>query len=124
MCCSMSKLTDDIKAAANDGMEAVILKNRLEKLFIEDRSDQDRYGLHASAVIASDDQFCYRAQLLSLFYRQNQGQQLPIKQLKIFAQGNAMHEKWYKLFRKAGIDVAIERTLWLPEYDLSCTIDA
>ncbi len=120
----MSKLTDDIKAAANDGMEAVIIKNRLEKLFIEDRSDQDRYGLHASAVIASDDQFCYRAQLLSLFYRQNQGQQLPIKQLKIFAQGNAMHEKWYKLFRKAGIDVAIERTLWLPEYDLSFTIDA
>lgn len=120
----MSKLTDDIKLASNEGMEAVMIKNRLEKLFIEDRKDSDRYGLHASAIIASDDQFCYRAQLLSLFYRQNQGQQLPVKQLKIFAQGNAMHEKWYKLFRKAGIDVAIERTLWLPQYDLSFTIDA
>lgn len=120
----MSKLTEDIKAASNSGLESVMIKNRLEKLFIEDRNDHDRYGLHASAIIASEDSFCYRAQLLSLFYRQDQGQQLPVKQLKIFAQGNAMHEKWYNLFRKAGIDVAIERTLWLPEYDLSFTIDA
>ena len=120
----MSNFTKDIKSATQGEMEAVMIKNRLEKLFIEDRSDSDRYGLHASAIIASDDQFCYRAQLLSLFFRQNQGQQLPVKQLKIFAQGNAMHEKWYKLFRKAGIDVAIERTLWIPEYDLSFTIDA
>lgn len=120
----MSNMTRDMRDAMHDGMEAVMIKNRLEKLFLEDRNDQDRYGLHASAIIQSDDQFCYRAQLLSLFYRQNQGQQLPIKQLKIFSQGNAMHEKWYKLFKKAGIDVAIERTLWLEKYDLSFTIDA
>lgn len=120
----MSNLTKDIKNLSENGIESVMIKNRLEKLFIDDRNDSNRYGLHASAIIASDEQFCYRAQLLSLFYRQNQGQQLPVKQLKIFAQGNAMHEKWYKLFRKAGIDVAIERTLWIEEYDLSFTIDA
>lgn len=120
----MSNISKDIKESMNNGIESVMIKNRLEKLFIEDRNSEDRYGLHASAIIASDDQFCYRAQLLSLFYRQNQGQQLPVKLLKIFAQGNAMHEKWYKLFRKAGIDVAIERTLWLEDYDLSFTIDA
>ena len=120
----MSKLGKDIAQVRDGNIEAVMIKNRLEKLFMEDRQDQDRYGLHASAIIASDEEFCYRAQLLSLFYKQNQGEQLPIKQLKIFAQGNAMHEKWYKLFRKAGIDVAIERTLWIPEYDLSFTIDA
>jgi CRISPR/Cas system-associated exonuclease Cas4 (RecB family) len=54
----------------------------------------------------------------------NQGEQLPIKALKVFAQGNAMHEKWYKLFKIAGIDVAIERSLFLKKYDLSFTIDA
>lgn len=118
---SMNK---DLVSAKDGNMEALMIKNRLEKLFLEDRTDSDRYGLHASAIIASDEEFCYRAQLLSLFYHQNQGEQLPIKSLKIFAQGNAMHEKWYKLFRKSGIDVAIERTLWLPEYDLSFTIDA
>ena len=117
-------LGKDLATARQGDIEAVIIKNKLEKLFLDERSDEDRYGLHASAVIASDEEFCYRAQLLSLFYRQNQGEQLPIKLLKIFAQGNAMHEKWYKLFKKAGIDVAIERTLWLPQYDLSFTIDA
>jgi len=54
----------------------------------------------------------------------NQGEQLPAKTLKIFAQGNAIHEKWYKLFRAAKIDIAIERTIFIPEYDLSFTIDA
>ena len=117
-------INKDLASAINGSVEAVAIKNRLEKLFYEDRKDEDRYGLHASAIIASDEEFCYRAQLLSLFYKQNQGEQLPLKQLKVFSQGNAMHEKWYKLFRKAGIDVAIERTLWLPKYDLSFTIDA
>lgn len=120
----MSKLGKDIAQVRDGNIEAVMIKNRLEKLFIEDRQDQDRYGLHASAIIASDEDFCYRAQLLSLFYKQNQGEQLPLKQLKVFAQGNAMHEKWYKLFEKAQIAEAIERTLWLSDYDLSFTIDA
>lgn len=120
----MSSLNKDLQRAMSGDVESVLIKNRLEKLFLEDREDSGRYGLHASAIIASDEEFCYRAQLLSLFFKQNQGEQLPIKQLKVFAQGNAMHEKWYKLFRKAGIDIAIERTLWIPKYDLSFTIDA
>lgn len=122
----MSNLAKDLKTVleCEGGHEAVAIKNRMERLFLEDRDDQDRYGLHASAILDSEEHFCYRAQLLSLFFRQNQGKELPINVLKIFAQGNAMHEKWYKLFRKAGIDVAIERTLFLPEYDLSFTIDA
>lgn len=120
----MANLGKDLVKAERGEMESLMIKNRLEKLFLEDRETGNRYGLHASAIIASDEEFCYRAQLLSLFYRQNQGEQLPIKQLKVFAQGNAMHEKWYKLFKKARINLAIERTLWLPEYDLSFTIDA
>lgn len=120
----MSKLNDAIKQASNGEMEAAMIKQKLENLFLIERKDVNRYGLHASAIIESDEKFCYRAQLLSLFFRQNQGEQLPVKQLKIFSQGNAMHEKWYKLFQSAGIDIAIERTLFLEKYDLSFTIDA
>lgn len=118
-------IKDDMKEAKAGNMESVIIKNKLERLFYEDRKEEERYGLHASAIIGCEkDGFCYREQLLSLFFKMNQGEQLPVKLLKIFAQGNAMHEKWYKLFRNAGIAVAIERTLFLPEFDLSFTIDA
>lgn len=107
------------KDANKTDMWSMLVKNRLEKLFIEDRDHENRYGLHASAIIAPEKEFCYREQVLSLFYEMNQGEQLPVKLLKIFAQGNAMHEKWYSLFKRAGIDVAIERSLFIPEYDLS-----
>ena len=120
----MSNMKEAMKSQTNTEFEAAMIKQKMEKLFLQDREGENRYGLHASAIIAGEGEFCYRAQLLSLFFRQNQGEQLPIKSLKIFAQGNAMHEKWYSLFQKAGIDVAIERTLFIPEYDLSFTIDA
>lgn len=102
----------------------MLIEQRLNKLYYTSVEQENRFGLHASAIIASDNEFCYREQLLSLFYEMNQGEQLPVNLLRIFATGNALHEKWYNLFRKAGIDVAIERTLFLPKYDLSFTIDA
>lgn len=114
----------ELSSASKDEVWAMLVKNKLEHLFLEDRAHENRYGLHASAILASDNKFCFREQVLSLFYEMNQGEQLPIKALKIFAQGNAMHEKWYKLFKRAGIDVAIERSLFLKKYDLSFTIDA
>ena len=123
----MSNMKKDLLQQTSEDQNAIwatMVKNRLERLFLESREHENRYGLHASAILASDNDFCYREQVLSLFYKMNQGEQLPIKQLKIFAQGNAMHEKWYNLFRQAGIDVAIERSLFLTQYDLSFTIDA
>lgn len=114
----------ELSSASKDEVWAMLVKNKLEHLFLEDRAHENRYGLHASAILASDNEFCFREQVLSLFYEMNQGEQLPIKALKVFAQGNAMHEKWYKLFKRAGIDVAIERSLFLKKYDLSFTIDA
>lgn len=123
----MSDLNKDIISLKNGNSNefwSVMVKNRLEKLFVEDRENENRYGLHASAILTSENEFCYREQVLSLFYKMNQGKQLPIKLLKIFAQGNAMHEKWYNLFRKQKIDIAIERSLFIDKYDLSFTIDA
>lgn len=121
---SLNKDLATLKNKNQNEVWAMMVKNRLEKLFIEERKYENRYGLHASAILTSDNDFCYREQVLSLFYKMNQGEQLPVKLLKVFAQGNAMHEKWYKLFRTVGIDVAIERTLFMPQYDLSFTIDA
>ena len=45
---------------------------------------QERRGLHASGIIASDDKFCYRAQVLCQFYR-------------------AVHEKFQRLFLRGGL---------------------
>ena len=59
---------------------------------------QERVGLHASALIASDNKFCVREQVLSLIYRQNQGEQFHVGLLRIFEEGNAIHEKWQRLF--------------------------
>lgn len=123
----MSNLAKDLitaKEGTKDQIWAMMVKNRLERLFVEARDHENRYGLHASAILASENEFCFREQVLSLFFEMNQGKQLPVKLLKVFAQGNAMHEKWYTLFRQAGIDVAIERSLFMPKYDLSFTIDA
>lgn len=126
----MSDLKNALKAAQeNDhlSIESLFYKRKFEQMFvdvIQTEQHEERYGLHASAIIGPDASFCYREQVLSLFYKMNQGELLPVKQLKIFSQGNAMHEKWYKMFRALGYDVAIERTLFLKEYDLSFTIDA
>ncbi len=112
------------KAQQGNNTWPMIIESRLNKLYYTSTEHENRYGLHASAVIASDNEFCYREQLLSLFYEMNQGEQLPVGLLRIFATGNALHEKWYQLFRRANIDVAIERTLFLKKYDLNFTIDA
>lgn len=39
---------------------------------------QERVGLHASAIIESENKFCLRQQVLSLLYKQLQGEQVPI----------------------------------------------
>lgn len=86
---------------------------------------QERVGLHASAIIVSDAQFCIRQQVLSLIYKQLQGEQVPIGLKRIFEEGNAIHEKWQRLFIRAGYAVpnTLDRTRFDPEYQLSYTPD-
>ncbi len=69
---------------------------------------QERVGLHASALIASDNKFCVREQVLSLIYRQNQGEQFHVGLLRIFEEGNAIHEKWQRLFIRGGYAKALD----------------
>lgn len=74
----------------------------LEKEFVKHvmtrgAETQERVGLHASALIEDDAHFCLRAQVLSLFYKQDQ-QKCDVSTLRIFEEGNAIHEKWQRLF--------------------------
>lgn len=87
--------------------------------------NQERVGLHASAIIVSDKQFCTRQQVLSLLYKQLQGEQVPIGLKRIFEEGNAIHEKWQRLFIRAGYAKAqtLDRTRFDDEYQLSYTPD-
>lgn len=62
----------------------------------------ERVGLHASALIVSDNKFCLRQQVLSLMYKQLQGEQYNAGLRRIFAEGDAVHEKWQRLFLRAG----------------------
>lgn len=63
---------------------------------------QERVGLHASAMLVSENVFCCRQQVLSLLYKQAQRDSVSVPLLRIFEEGNAIHEKWQRLFIRAG----------------------
>lgn len=85
----------------------------------------ERKGLHASAIIVSDDKFCYRQQVLSLFYKQLQGEQTSVGLKRIFAEGDAIHEKWQRLFIRGGLCKPLDCDYgrFDEDYDLSYTPD-
>lgn len=87
---------------------------------------QERVGLHASAMIVSDNSFCIRQQVLSLIYKQLQGEQIQVPLMRIFAEGNAIHEKWQRLFIRAGYGKAedMDFTRMCDNYEVSFTPDA
>lgn len=87
---------------------------------------QERVGLHASAMIVSDNAFCIRQQVLSLIYKQLQGEQINVSLKRIFEEGNVIHEKWQRLFIRAGYGKAedMDFTRMCKEYELSFTPDA
>ena len=86
---------------------------------------QERVGLHASAMLVGENDFCLRAQVLSLIYKQLQGQQTPVGLMRIFEQGNAIHEKWQRLLIRAGYGKAkdMDYTRFCDDYMLSYTPD-
>lgn len=86
---------------------------------------QDRVGLHASALITGEKDFCLRAQVLSLIYKQVQGSQINVGLMRIFEEGNAIHEKWQRLFLRAGYAEPnqLDYTRYSEEYMVSFTPD-
>ena len=86
---------------------------------------QERVGLHASAMLKGDKEFCLRAQVLSLIYKQLQGEQISVSLKRIFEEGNAIHEKWQRLLIRAGYGKAkdMDFTRFCKEYMMSYTPD-
>ncbi len=135
----MSEIYDMVKRAGST--DSLIIEQKLNSLFylppkpeeeleflehILNKHDNERVGLHASAIIASDNEFCYREQVLSLFYKQSQGQHLKVELKRVFEEGNAIHEKWQRLFIRGGLGKPknMDRSTFIDEYDLSYTPDA
>ena len=97
----------------------------VEQVMTRGLESQERVGLHASAMLVGDKEFCLRAQVLSLIYKQLQGQQTPVGLMRIFEQGNAIHEKWQRLLIRAGYGKAkdMDFTRVDKDYLLSYTPD-
>lgn len=87
--------------------------------------NQERVGLHASSFIVGEKEFCLRAQVLSLIYKQLQGEQIPVGLKKIFEEGNAIHEKWQRLLIRAGYASAntLDVTQFNKQFRISFTPD-
>lgn len=141
-------LIDEIKKSAEkngsklQSTEARDLEVILNKLFYLDKNideevafvkqvmtrgleSQERIGLHASAMIVSDKQFCARQQVLSLFFKQLQGEQINVGTKRIFEEGNAIHEKWQRLLIRGGYAKAktLDKTRFDNDYKISFTPD-
>lgn len=86
---------------------------------------QERRGLHASAIIVGEKDYCARQQVLSLLYKQLQGEQVNVGLKRIFEEGNAVHEKWQRLFVRAGYSTAhdLDETQFCEKYMVSFTPD-
>lgn len=130
---------NNTKIQSSDARELDVILNKLfylpknieeEAAFVKQvmtrgLESQERVGLHASAIIKGDKDFCLRQQVLSLMYRQLQGEQLPVGLMKIFEEGNAIHEKWQRLFIRGGYSKAsdLDVTQFNEKYRISFTPD-
>ena len=141
-------LIDKIKKDAAKGAvqiestEATKLSQMLNKLFYLDKDianetkfikmvmtrgaeSQERVGLHASNMLVSDSAFCLRSQVLSLVYRQLQGEQISVGLVRLFEEGNSVHEKWQRLFIRGGYSTPyqLDYTQYCGKYKMSFTPD-
>lgn len=108
-----------------DGLERMKIESALNRLFLVERSgDEQRSGLHASALMAKDEHYCPREQLLSLYFPMHENKkELGVGTLRIFREGVAIHEKWQQMMTDGGIALACEARALSEEYMLSLTPD-
>lgn len=119
---NISKLKDVV--LGNKKMEEVIIENHLNKLlYADDEVREDRVGMHGSGVIASDEDFCYRQQVLSFHFKGKEAK-VPEGLKRIFLNGWYVHEKWQKLFIKSGVAVSVEQRGESQDWNLLFTPDA
>lgn len=97
----------------------------LSQVMTRGQETQERIGLHASSLIVSDNKWCLRQQVLSLMYKQLQGEQYNVGLRRIFTEGDAVHEKWQRLMLRAGYAEPedLDRTRFDSKYRTSYTPD-
>lgn len=97
----------------------------LKQVMTRGQETAERIGLHASNIIVSDNKWCLRQQVLSLMYKQLQGEQYSAGLRRIFAEGDAVHEKWQRLLLRAGYAQPedLDRTRFNAKYRVSYTPD-
>lgn len=97
----------------------------LRQVMTRGQETEERVGLHASALIVSDNKWCLRQQVLSLLYKQLQGEQYSVGLKRVFTEGDAVHEKWQRLMIRAGYAKAedLDRTRFDSKYRTSYTPD-
>lgn len=140
----MGNLRDEIKKDVQGNATSsadLLIQSNLNKLFflpevMEEELEMirmqysqkcgDRYGLHASAILDTENHFCYRQQVLSLFFKQSQGENISVGLKRIFEAGTSIGEKWQRLFLRGGIGKPewMDISHFRKEYDLSYTPDA
>lgn len=138
----MPNLLDEIRGKATSS-EGLVVEQTLNKLFYAKHNikeearfvelvlskngyNSERAGLHGSAIIVGENDFCYREQVLSLIYKMSQGENIPVGLKRIFEEGNAIHEKWQRLFIRGGLGIPedMDRSRFNKRYELSYTPDA
>jgi hypothetical protein len=120
---SLEKRFNNLFYAEKNREEEVKFVNQM---FTRGGDGKERVGLHASAIIAGKSDFCERQQVLSLVYRQLQGEQINVGLKRIFEEGNVIHEKWQRLFirGKLGKSEDMDFTRFIKKFELSFTPDA
>lgn len=98
----------------------------VKQMFTRGGDTSERYGLHTSAIIVSEDSFCYREQVLSLLYKRSGNENVPQNLIRIFEEGNAIHEKWQRLFIRGGLGVSedMDFSKFYKQYEVGYTPDA
>lgn len=86
---------------------------------------QERTGLHASSFIAGPADFCVRGHILSQFTKSLKRESHQVGLMRIFEEGNAIHEKWQRLFIRAGFSEVeeLDLTQYDKEFGISFTPD-
>lgn len=74
----------------------------LKSVMTRGQGTQERTGVHASDVLKPESDFCLRKQILSLWYHPNSIPQNPMSK-RVFAAGDAIHEKYQRLFIRGGL---------------------
>lgn len=112
--------------AVHSGLVSAMLARDIDMSYKQDYLTQDeRIGLHASAIIGTPSEFCLRAQVLSLVYKRNitDGTQFTPQLLRVFEEGDSVHMRWQNRFKKMGVADYIEGRGFSKMYNLYLTPD-